>query len=214
MEDFPALCSKDKTSHLHPLWTNRQPIMNAVHLPDPVIAMQRAKALQIRRVVRDSALKHIIQHGTRCIIRMNTDPIILKNMKKLEISAIFDMKITHTDKYTITWNMPYYRRHFFKAVLTDRVYWLEQLHEQLPSMVSNILERGFIHTDIAFRNIMIDDKDILHFIDYDAICPLDDLDFKQRDSIFTSLIYDLGKKDGAKLISNLITHGYKVVHNT
>lgn len=101
-----------------------------------------------------------------------------QSLKTLENSKLYEVRVTGVDLTgrLISWIMPAYDQSLLRLFKQDTAKWYGVIQEQLPLMLHKLTSAGFMHNDLALRNIMVDDEEKLHFIDYDSIVPfnLDD----------------------------------------
>lgn len=86
-----------------------------------------------------------------------------------KLSNIYDdVKIIETNdrERTIVWRQRYYPRSLLQVYTPD---WKPKVLEFLSKSINELREHGLIHSDLAMRNIMVDDNDGMHLIDLDSI---------------------------------------------
>jgi hypothetical protein len=94
--------------------------------------------------------------------------IIISNLEILRDSKMIDLEILHAerDNYYIIYSMPYY-----KKILLNEINLLspEYVAEKMQKLFRIMLSNNLIHTDIALRNIAIDENNDFQWIDIDSI---------------------------------------------
>lgn len=95
----------------------------------------------------------------------------LADLKLLEQSKLIDMKIltANKQKHRIKYVMKKYKQKL--CDMSDDVVVINY-GSKIIKLFQQLVNNGFIHNDFALRNIMIDENDELHWIDLDAINPI------------------------------------------
>jgi hypothetical protein len=146
-----------------------------------------------------------------------------------KISQIFGGRIVSHGKYypeePIIYEMNYLGRDLLEIAESNEEYMpdiINILFTRLPDIIRKLTSRGFVHTDIALRNITItfirdEVKDkisdaFIHLIDYDAIeqKPLSNQFLAPLMRDFNTLYDGKYAKDALEMI-NLIYHEYNLV---